>query len=126
MRISTKNIITISATVAVIYAVYCYLSKKRKMPIASDANVGTKEQYDKIVTEFSKAKPSDVFTGITPSIREMGLRNFYKNVKKQEADEIIAIGKKEFKDYTPEEKLKVLDFFPKILGVTNVSSLIQQ
>jgi hypothetical protein len=126
MRISTKNIITISATVAVIYAVYCYLSKKKNMPIASDANVGTKEQYDKIVTEFSKAKPSDVFTGITPSIREMGLRNFYKNVKKQEADEIIAIGKKEFKDYTPEEKTRVLDFFPKILGVTNVSSLIQK
>ena len=126
MRISTKNIITISATVAVIYGVYYFFSKKRKMPIASDANIGTKEQYDKIVTEFSKAKPSDVFTGITPSIREMGLRNFYKNVKKQEADEIIAIGKKEFKDYTPEEKLKVLDFFPKILGVTNVSSLIQK
>lgn len=126
MRISTKNIITIGATVAVIYGVYYFFSKKRKMPVASDANIGTKEQYDKIVTEFSKAKPSDVFTGITPSIREMGLRNFYKNVKKQEADEIIAIGKKEFKDYTPEEKLKVLDFFPKILGVTNVSSLIQK
>lgn len=126
MRLSTKNIITIGATVAVIYGVYYFFSKKRKMPVASDANIGTKEQYDKIVTEFSKAKPSDVFTGITPSIREMGLRNFYKNVKKQEADEIIAIGKKEFKDYTPEEKLKVLDFFPKILGVTNVSSLIQK
>ena len=126
MRLSTKNIITIGATVAVIDGVYYFFSKKRKMPVASDANIGTKEQYDKIVTEFSKAKPSDVFTGITPSIREMGLRNFYKNVKKQEADEIIAIGKKEFKDYTPEEKLKVLDFFPKILGVTNVSSLIQK
>ena len=126
MRISTKNIITTVSTFTLIYAVYCYLSKKKNMPIASDANVGTKEQYDKIVTEFSKAKPSDVFTGITPSIREMGLRNFYKNVKKQEADEIIAIGKKEFKDYTPEENLKVLDFFPKILGVTNVSSLIQK
>ena len=116
--------VTTIATFALIYAVYCYSKKKMRTP--SDANVGTKEQYDKIVTEFSKAKPSDVFTGITPSIREMGLRNFYKNVKKQEADEIIAIGKKEFKDYTPEEKLKVLDFFPKILGVTNVSSLIQK
>jgi hypothetical protein len=126
MRISTKNIIITVSTFTLIYAVYCYLSKKRKMPIASDANVGTKEQYDKIVTEFSKAKPSDVFTGITPSIKEMGLRNFYKNVTKQEADDIIAIGKKEFKDYTPEEKTRVLDFFPKILGVTNVSSLIQK
>ena len=126
MRISTKNIITISATVAVIYAVYYYFSKKGKMRIPSDANVGTKEQYDTLITEFSRAKPSDVFTGITPSIREMGLRNFYKNVTKQEADEIIAIGKKEFKDYTPEEKTRVLDFFPKILGVTNVSSLIQK
>ena len=126
MRLSTKNIITIGATVALIYAVYYYYSKKGKMPIASDANVGTKEQYDTLITEFSRAKPSDVFTGITPSIREMGLRNFYKNVTKQEADEIIAIGKKEFKDYTPEEKTRVLDFFPKILGVTNVSSLIQK
>ena len=120
-----KNLIIFAVVPTVLVAGYWGYKFYRKK-----VSTPTKAQLDAIILAFSK-EVSDVFTGITPKIYDIALANFMKvdektgeqMISRQEADEIIALGAKKQADLTPDEKVKLLQFFPKVLGASSVNAM---
>ena len=123
-----KNILIfalVPSVIAVGYFGYKFYQKKKREKsgeIEPPKDPATKEQLDAIILAFSKRKPADVFTGITPKVYDIALNNM-KNISRQDADEIIALGAKDESKRTTEERIKVLGFFPRVLGSTTVQAM---
>ena len=107
--------IFVPSVIAVGYFGYKYYKRRKDAP--------SREQLDELIKAFTRSE-SDVLTGWNQKIYDrIMLPSFMTNITTQEADEMIAIGNKDFEQRTEEEKTKTLNFFPRLLGSTNISAL---
>jgi hypothetical protein len=117
MTTKTKNIIIflVVPTVLVVgYFGFKFIKKR--------INAATKEDLDKIIGVFEKSG-SKVFRGMTDAHYQKFIKNIQKKMTKDQAAELIDIGVIENSKWSEEQRVKVLNYLPLIIGATNVMGL---